>query len=121
MRRRSEETNGPWDASAQRERFAARTETDVRIVEADDTPVGSVRLARGAGGAMWIGLIEVHPDWQGKGIGTRVIEWLDEEAARAGDAMTLRVRHGNRARGLYERLGFVVEREDDTHAYLRRE
>ena len=49
-----------------------------------------------------------------------MIAALDEEAARAGVDLVLRVRHGNRARELYERLGFTVEAEDATHAHMRR-
>ena len=97
-----------------------RSERDVRIVSADGVDVGAVWLSEDDDGSLRIGLIEVRPSSQSQGIGTAVIRALDEEAARAGSALTLRVRHGNRARELYDRLGFVVESADETHTYMRR-
>ena len=121
MRPRSEAQHGPWNEASQRANFFARTETDIRVVEVDGTAVGAVHLATDdADGALRIGLIEVLPNWQGQGIGSRVIAALDEEAARAGVDLVLRVRHGNRARQLYERLGFTAEAEDATHTHMRR-
>jgi ribosomal protein S18 acetylase RimI-like enzyme len=116
--------DGEWLAALHESVMGARprerSEPDVRVVSVDDVDVGAVWLSEDDDGSMRIGLIEVQPSSQSQGIGTAVIRALDEEAARAGSALTLRVRHGNRARGLYDRLGFVVESEDDTHAYMRR-
>lgn len=120
MRERSEATFGPWDRDSQRARFAARDETDVRIINVDGDDVGAVHLRDGDDGSLYIGLIEVLPAHQSKGIGTSVIRALDEEAARAGCALSLRVRKNNRARVLYDRLGFVTVREDDTHVHMTR-
>jgi ribosomal protein S18 acetylase RimI-like enzyme len=53
---------------------------------------------------------------RGEGIGTRLIEELERRAAAAGaGAMSLSVESANRARRLYERLGYrtVAERDDD--------
>lgn len=120
MRPAVERIYGSWVADDQRTRFDGRSETDVRVVEVDGERAGAVRLAEADDGSLYIGLIEVAPAWQGRGVGTSVIRALDEEAARGGQSLTLRVRHGNPARRLYERLGFVVEREDETHAHMRR-
>lgn len=120
MRDRSEELHGPWQRDRQRERFSARTEPDVRVVWRDDVRVGAVRLRNDGDGILWIGLIEILPEHQGQGLGTTVLQALDEEAARAGDAVELRVRHGNRARRLYERVGFRAIASDDTHVFMRR-
>lgn len=115
-----EAARGRWDDAEERARFAARTERDVRIVEVDDVAVGAVRLDVEEDGTIHIGLIEIHPGWQRRGIGEGVLRALDEEAARAGVALTLRVRHGNEAIRLYERVGFTRERQDETHVHLRR-
>lgn len=112
--------HGRWDDADQRERFAARTERDVRIVEVGDVPVGAVHLDAGEDDTIHIGLIEIHPEWQRLGIGEGVLRALDEEAARAGLSLTLRVRHGNEAIRLYERVGFTRVREDETHVHLQR-
>ncbi|HET8738799.1 MAG TPA: GNAT family N-acetyltransferase [Acidimicrobiia bacterium] len=53
---------------------------------------------------------------RGLGIGTRLIEELERRAAASGiQTMSLSVESANRARGLYERLGYetVAERDDD--------
>ncbi len=115
-----ERNHGPWQRDEQRERFFARDETEVRIVLVDDVPVGAVHLADGVDDALHIGLLEVHPTSQGRGIATKVIEALDEEAARAGRDLTLRVRRDNPARRLYERLGFRVTGEDEVRLQMRR-
>jgi ribosomal protein S18 acetylase RimI-like enzyme len=64
--------------------------------------------------------IELMPAWRGRGIGSSIVRWLMKEAAAAGKPLTLRVLHVNeRARDLYERLGFRPFKEIETHVYLR--
>jgi ribosomal protein S18 acetylase RimI-like enzyme len=63
--------------------------------------------------------IEILPEWQGRGIGSAVVRSLMREAASRQKPLTLRVLHINqRARTLYERLGFQPFREIETHSYL---
>jgi ribosomal-protein-alanine N-acetyltransferase len=54
--------------------------------------------------------IAVHPDYRGKGVGTRLLSFLIAVArSRDINALTLEVRQSNvRARKLYERMGFVA-------------
>ena len=120
MRAGAEAAYGPWDRASQRERFLARTEPDVRIVSVDGIDVGAVHLSDGPDGSLYIGLIEVLPEHQNRGIGTAVIRALDEEAARAGSGLALRVRKANRAKSLYDRLGFRTVDEDETHFHMLR-
>jgi ribosomal protein S18 acetylase RimI-like enzyme len=57
---------------------------------------------------IYLARIEVHPDYQGRGIGTRLISALAGEARQAGQALVLEVLAVNhRARTLYERLGMT--------------
>jgi ribosomal protein S18 acetylase RimI-like enzyme len=50
--------------------------------------------------------IEIHPDYQGQGIGTRLIRALADEARRKGQDLVLEVLTVNhRAQALYQRLG----------------
>lgn len=59
--------------------------------------------------------------WQNQGIGTAFLEGL---CARADDErvpIRLRVLKVNPARALYERFGFGVARETETHYIMRRE
>ena len=50
--------------------------------------------------------ITLHPDFRGRGIGTEVLRTLQSAAADAGCVLSIHVEHQNRARRLYERLGF---------------
>ena len=54
-----------------------------------------------------------------QGIGTEVVKGLIEEAARAGQALTLGVVKTNPALRLYERLGFRTTHEDERKFYMR--
>ena len=68
-------------------------------------------------GEIYLARIEVHPDYQGRGIGTRLISALAGEARQAGQALVLEVLAVNhRARILYERLGMTeVARDGDSN------
>jgi len=53
--------------------------------------------------------VAVNPDWQGKGVATRMLLALAQRAVAAGyDALTLEVRHTNTgAQALYRSFGFA--------------
>ena len=57
--------------------------------------------------------VAVHPDWQGRGVGSRLFEGLFAAAAAmtpAIERIELAVREGNPgALRLYQRMGFVIE------------
>jgi ribosomal protein S18 acetylase RimI-like enzyme len=63
--------------------------------------------------------IYILPAYQGRGIGTQLINDLLAEAFRQGLPVSLRVLKVNPARRLYERLGFVVVDEMDTHYIMK--
>ncbi|WP_148882520.1 GNAT family N-acetyltransferase [Thermococcus aciditolerans] len=54
-----------------------------------------------------IDVIEVHPDYRGRGIGRALIEFVEEIAGERG-ARLLTVQPDDAARGFYGRLGFSV-------------
>lgn len=66
------------------------------------------------------GIFKLHklyvlPGRQGKGMGKTILEYIvNDIAARGGRILQLHVNRHNAARGFYERLGFVVIREEDT-------
>lgn len=77
---------------------------------ADGVIVGSVR-ARRDGDTWQIGRLVVHPDFQGQGLGTRLMRAIERES---GDSHKLELFTGHRSAGnirLYERLGYVRSRE----------
>lgn len=71
--------------------------------------VGNASLRRALRwGGFFIGNVAVHPDWQGRGIASGLMEAaLEEISARGGRWVGLEVRADNQvAHRLYERLGF---------------
>ena len=68
-------------------------------------------------GEIYISRIEIHPDYQGQGIGTRLISALADEARAKGQDLVLDVLTVNhRALALYQRLGMgEVARHGDNN------
>jgi ribosomal protein S18 acetylase RimI-like enzyme len=59
-------------------------------------------------GEIYLSRIEIHPDYQGRGIGTRLIGALTAEARQIGQDLVLDVLTVNRrAQALYRRLGMA--------------
>lgn len=59
------------------------------------------------------------PAYQRRGIGAAILRDVIAEARAGGHAVALRVLKVNPARRLYERLGFAVVGESDTHYLMR--
>ena len=55
-----------------------------------------------------LGHLYLEPDRRGQGLGTRFLQWMIDRARRKAKTFTLDVAANNRARALYERLGFVA-------------
>ena len=115
MREHVERTYGPWDDADQRQRFDASTDPATHdIIELDGTPVGC-RWVRRHPDALELVRLYLMPDAQGQGVGTHVVRSLLDDATRVALPVRLRVMKTNPARRLYERLGFVVTAETETH------
>jgi len=76
-------------------------------------------LVSDMGDAGWLHVIEtrrdIHlghlylaPAARNRGLGTKLLHWMGERAKRKDKTFTLEVLKNNRARGLYERLGFRI-------------
>ncbi|AFL94564.1 GNAT family acetyltransferase 1 [Thermococcus cleftensis] len=64
-----------------------------------------------------VDVIEVHPDYRGRGIGRALVEFV-EDVARERGAEMLTVQPDDEAKGFYERLGFNVELFDGTIVWV---
>lgn len=110
-----------WEDAKQRAYFAAHFDPAwTFVVMAGGEDVGAITVDW-RDDALFIGNIEVLPEWQGRGIGTAMLEEAISAAERRGLPVALRVlKINDAARRLYERLGFIVEGETATHHRMRR-
>ncbi len=93
---------------AQRAAYTARFGADSEyIVEVDGVALGVAWIHRSST-EIRLAEVAVLPAARGRGIATRLLEQLQEEAGAASLPVRLTVAVGNPARALYERLGFVV-------------
>jgi ribosomal protein S18 acetylase RimI-like enzyme len=98
-----------------REQFPA---ADERLILRNGSPVGWIIVDRSGTELNGIDMALLSEE-RNRGVGTRVIRALQEEAAAESRAMVLSVLTLNvRALALYVRLGFRVTRETDTHTFM---
>jgi len=90
----------------------------VRIITLDGRDIGWLQ-SFAKYDALFLGQLFVDSALRRQGIGTEVVKGLIEEAARAGQALTLGVVKTNSALRLYERLGFRTTHEDERKFYMR--
>lgn len=108
------------DRSAQANSFDHQWElAQVRIFMADGSDVGWIQSTTRED-ELFLAQIFVDGPFQGRGIGTQVMNRLIAEAAEAGQAICLDVVKINPAQRLYERLGFQITGGDDRKFYMRR-
>ena len=104
-----------WNEADQQARFGALFDpAQWQVVQLDGRDIGVLCLEREEGG-LFLANIEILPPFQNRGIGTRIIEDILASARRDCLPVRLQVLKVNPARRLYERLGFVVTGETDTH------
>jgi 8-oxo-dGTP diphosphatase len=90
--------------------------SQIVIVEGQD--VGVLRLELGSD-EWFLDVLEILPEWQGKGIGTYVIQAMLADASECQKPVALQVLKVNPAKRLYERLGFRKVGETPTHVEMR--
>ena len=119
MRPYVEQTWG-WDEAKQAQLFEKHFDAAAQeIVECDGEAIGTIRVERRPG-TLALLVLEIAPERQNRGIGTGLLGDLLAEADRHSLMVECRVLKANPARALYERLGFHVKRETETHVEMRR-
>jgi ribosomal protein S18 acetylase RimI-like enzyme len=81
------------------------------VIEVDGEPAGRLYVDR-LDEEIRIIDIALLPGFRGCGIGAALLRELIDEAAGAGKRLSIHVERENRARTLYERLGFTVVADD---------
>ncbi|HMD21978.1 MAG TPA: GNAT family N-acetyltransferase [Alloacidobacterium sp.] len=88
------------------------------VVLLDAKPVGRLWVAPGDGELQLVD-VALHPKLQGKGIGTVLIQRVQQEAANARLPIRSCVfRFNPGSLRFHRRLGFSIVREDQTHYYM---
>ena len=104
-----------WDEAVQRQYFAERFDpARIELIESAGEAIGYISVERQRE-FIFLSAITMAPQAQSRGIGTRLIRDLQDEAERQCVPLRLRVLQGNPARRLYERLGFAATGETETH------
>lgn len=110
---------GGWDPVKQRTFFDNKLKTQsYLLIVGDDGPVGAVTKTWEEEALRLLELL-ILPEHQNRGIGTRVLRQLQDEARSRQRPLLLQVLHLNQARRLYERLGFRVMETTETHYRMR--
>ena len=110
-----------WDEQRQRD-YHTRSFNPGRwqIITADGTDIGMIDVEHRPA-EIYLSRIEVHPGYQGHGIGSRLISALIDEARDKGQDLVLDVLTVNhRAQALYRRLGMTeVARHSEVKITMR--
>jgi ribosomal protein S18 acetylase RimI-like enzyme len=115
-----EEIWGRWDEAFQRQWLEEEfTRTTTRIINSDNRYIGFLQTDDETRRTFIRNLVIAQP-YQGRGIGTAILHSIMTAAAAGGRAVELGVfKINDRARALYERLGFITTGETGTHFEMR--
>ena len=109
---------GQWDETRQDQLFAGDWADAVfEIIELDGTPCGYACIEEREDD-FHVREIVIHPDFQGRGIGTAVLRETQQRARAKGVPVRLGTFLTNRAAGLYRRLGFQETGRTDIHVLM---
>jgi ribosomal protein S18 acetylase RimI-like enzyme len=119
MRDVVEATWGPWEDTQQRQFFdRGFVPRETSIIVVDDKPAGRISVAR-SHMEYFLGIVELLPEAQGRGLGSAIMRDLQEEARQVRLPIRLQVIKANTAAlRLYTRLGFRPTGETKTHQLM---
>lgn len=85
------------------------------IAELDEEPIGFASYSLlDEPGVYKLQKLYVHPKTQGKGIGKALVDFIVDQLPRPeATILRLNVNRYNKARQFYERMGFIVTKEED--------
>ncbi len=97
-----------WSEEAQRRGIeAALGDEDASILVSGNADAGWLHVVE-TRRDIHLGHLYLAPEHRNRGLGTSFLRWMGERAKRKDKSFTLEVLKNNRARGLYERLGFRI-------------
>lgn len=111
---------GGWDDTLQRGFFEKKWDpARYAIATVQGLEIGAVAVQRHPDHVFLAELL-IDPAFQNRGFGTELLRQIITDAAKDGLPVRLQVLRKNRARCLYERLGFVRTGETDTHILMEK-
>jgi ribosomal protein S18 acetylase RimI-like enzyme len=115
-----EQTYGEWKEDFQRDRHIQNFKPETtQIIQFHLTDIGILAIEEDSDTVM-VHNIEILPEYQNKGIGSHLMDEVIQNAKEKGNNISLQVLKTNpRARKFYERLGFKVETETETHFLMK--
>lgn len=109
-----------WDINVQKELTLKELNErldDMRIIMDDNKDIGITTFYM-KDDVYVIGLIIIHPNYQNKGIATKILSDYINKAKNDKKKIIIKTYKDNPAKSLYQRLGFKLYKEDNTHVYL---
>lgn len=109
-----------WDINIQKEKTIHELDrhiNDMRIIRLDNKDIGITTFYE-EDNTYIVGLIIIHPNYHNKGIATNIINDYIERAKYENKRIVVKTYKENPARKLYERLGFELYKEDNTHVHM---
>ncbi|KAA8782900.1 ribosomal protein S18 acetylase RimI-like enzyme [Paenibacillus sp. 4624] len=111
---------GRYDEIRVRERFRNTFQPEhTQVLELEGALIGCVSL-KPADGEFLLEHFYIDQDYQGRKLGTKVLNMLLEQESVKGRRVTLNVLKGSPAKRLYERFGFTVDDEDEVDVFMSR-
>jgi ribosomal protein S18 acetylase RimI-like enzyme len=108
-----------WDETYQRRIYSEPFHpSTIQIIVVDGEDVGQLSVEKDDE-ELYIAGLYISPQWQNQGLGSAVIEDVLSSAIDQGFSVRLQVLRVNPARWLYERLGFEVYEETESHIKMK--
>ncbi|MGE6412835.1 GNAT family N-acetyltransferase [Planococcus kocurii] len=107
------------DATAMESRLNEEQDTEMLMIDVNNETIGKIRIQRRDSQA-WIYGFSILPEYQGRGIGRKVLQHTVKQQSEAGYSIHLDVETKNaHALRLYEAIGFVVKHAQDYYVYQK--
>lgn len=105
-----------WEENIQQKFFGDKfSHEKYKIIVYDDVDIGVVSVSTNDN-AIFIEIIEILPGYQSKGIGTEIISKIIADSKNKNYSRAwLQVFKTNPAKKLYDKLGFLIKSETETH------
>ena len=111
---------GAWDDEIQRGFFDKKwNPSSYEIIVVRGRDVGAISVSCESD-HVFLSEIQIDPDCQNRGLGSRIVNDTVKNAQSLGLTVQLRVLRKNRAKNLYDRLGFTEIGKTDTHIMMEK-